>query len=155
MACASNRATVADQRPDPLHKLGPGPIHEHQTVWIEHLNIAGMARNRKLARSMADAGWRLLRTILASKTRMDAPTVQVVSHWEPTSRTCPECGDRIGKLQLSGRQWLCPDCCTEHDRDANAPQTTLAAGVAARVNACGAESRSGLPASGRDAGNPS
>ena len=49
---ANNRATVADQRPDHVHKLGTGPIREHRTVCIEHLNGAGMVKNRKLARSL-------------------------------------------------------------------------------------------------------
>ena len=45
-------ATVADQHLDPLHKLSTGLIREHQTVCIEHLNGAGMVKNRKLARSL-------------------------------------------------------------------------------------------------------
>ena len=63
-------ATVADQHLDPLHKLGTGPIREHRTLCIEHLNGAGMVKNRKPARSMADAGWRLLKTLLASRAGM-------------------------------------------------------------------------------------
>ena len=111
-----------------------------------------MVKNRKLSKAIADAGWRLLRTLLASKARMDGRTVQAVSRREPTSRIGSECGYRIGKLQLSARQWLCPDCRTEPDRDVNVAQNILAAGLAARVNAGGAESRSGLPASGYEAG---
>ena len=145
-------ATVADQRLDPLHRLGTGPIHEHQTVWIEDLNVAGMVKNRNPARSTADAGWRLLRTLLASKARMDGRTVQVVSRWQPPSWIGSECGCPIGELSLSKRQWLCPDCRTEHHRDVmNAAQTILTADLAARVNAWGAESRSGWPPSGREA----
>ena len=122
---AKAHATVADQRLDPLHKLSTRLIREHQTVWIEDLNVAGMSRNRKLSKAIADAGWRLLRTLLAPKARMDGRTVQAVSRWEPTSRTC---------------------------RDVNAACNILAAGLAERVNACGAESRSGWPPSGREAG---
>ena len=100
------------------HKLGTGPIRESQTVCIEHLNGAGMVKNCKLARPIADAGWRpgrreweslaatdagwhLLRTLLASKARRDGPTVQAASRWQPTSRTCSECGHRDGKKDSS------------------------------------------------------
>ena len=62
---ARGHATVVDQRLDLLHKLGTGPIREHQTLCIEHLNGAGMAKNHRLARSMADTAWHLLRTLLA------------------------------------------------------------------------------------------
>ena len=126
---ANNRATVADQHLDHVHKLATGPIREHQTVCIGHLNVAGVARNRKLSKAIA-----------------------VVSRWQPTSRIGSEWGDRIGKLPLSKRQWLCPDCRTGHHRDGNAVQTILAARVAVRVNAWGAEGRSDWPPSGYEAG---
>ena len=70
LGLATAHATVADQRLDPPHKLGMGPIREHRTVWIEHLNGAGMAKNCKLACSIADAGWCLLGTLLESRARM-------------------------------------------------------------------------------------
>ena len=145
-------ATVADQRPDPLHKLATGPIREHQTVCIEHLNGVGMAKNQKLARSIADAGWCLLRTPLASRAGRDGPTVQAVSRWQPTSRTCWECGHRGGKKDVSIRWWRCPACGTEQDRDGNAACTIFAAALAARVSACGAEGKTSGLASGREAG---
>ena len=149
---ASAHATVVDQRLDPLHKLGTQLIREHRTLCIEHLNGPGMVKNRKPARSMADAGWCLLTTPLVSRARRWGRTVQVVSRWQPTSLTCWECGDHIGKLPLSKRQWPCPDCRTGHDPGVNAAQTILAAALAARVNAGGSERPSGWPAAGREAG---
>ena len=139
-------ATVADQHLDPLHRLGTGPIREHRTLCIEHLNGAGMAKNRKPARSIADAGWHLPRTILAARARMAGRAVQVASRWQPASRIGSACGDRTGKLPLSKRQRLCPDGRTGYDRDVNAAQTILVAALAARVDTCGAKSRSGWPA---------
>ena len=127
---SNNHATVADQRLDPLHRLGTGLIREHRTVWIEDLNVAGMVKNRKLARSIADVGWRLLRTLLAPKARMDGPTVQVVSRWQPTSWTCSACGHRHGNTAC------------------NVPSAALAA----RVNAWGAERKTSGLASGSEAG---
>ena len=116
---------LADQRLDPFHKLGTRLIREHQAVWIEDLSGAGMAKNRKLARSIAATGWCPLRTLLASKARMDGPTVQAVSRWQPTSRTCPGCGHRDGKKDLSVCWWSCPACGAEQDRGGNAACTIL------------------------------
>lgn len=83
------------------------------------------------ARSMADAGWGMFRTLLKGKAEPWGRVV--VNRRLPASRTCSACG-------------------TGHDRDLNAAATILAAGLAGRLNACGAGSRAGLPASGLGAG---
>ena len=145
-------ATVTGQRLNHFHKLSTGPVREHQMVCFEGLSGTGMVKNRKPARSMADAGWHLLKTLLASKARMDGRVVQVVSRWQPTSRTCSECGHRDGKKDVSVRWWRCPACGAEQDHDGNAARTILAAAGAARGNAGGAESRSGWPPPGCEAG---
>ena len=83
---------MADQRLDHLHKLSTRLIGENQTVVLEDLNASGMVKNRKLARAIADAGWRLLRTLLESKARMDGREVRTISRWQPASQTCSACG---------------------------------------------------------------
>ena len=47
---------VADRRLDHLHKLSTRLIRENQTVCVEDLNGSEIAKNRNLARSIADAG---------------------------------------------------------------------------------------------------
>ena len=145
-------AMVADQRLDLLHKLGTGPIRERQTVCIEDLNVAGMTKKQNLARSIADAGWRLPRTLLVSKARMDRPTVQAVSRRQPTCRTCSDCGHRDGKNDVSSHWWRCPASGAEQDRHGNAACPILAAALANRGNAGGAERKTSGLASGSEAG---
>ena len=100
---AKAHATVVDQHPDPLHKLATGPIREHQTVCIEHLNRTGMAKNRKPARSIADACWRLPRTLLASRTGMDGPREGAIARlMEPLEQ---QLGGKI-VLDPNGRFYL-------------------------------------------------
>jgi len=41
---------------------------EHGTIVVEQLNVAGMMRNRRLARALADAGLAELRRQLTYKT---------------------------------------------------------------------------------------
>ncbi|OOV35669.1 hypothetical protein BV61_00015 [Candidatus Synechococcus spongiarum LMB bulk15M] len=111
---------VANQRLDLFHKLSTTYIRENQTVVLEDLNVAGLSRNRRLAKSIADAGWRMFRTLLEYKAERYGREVVVVSRWEPTSQRCSSCGHRDGKKPLSIRRWTCSACGAAHDRDINA-----------------------------------
>ena len=59
---------VANVRCDALHKLTTDLATNHGTVVVEHLNLAGMTRNRRLARALTDAGMSELRRQLVYKT---------------------------------------------------------------------------------------
>ena len=139
---------VADQRLDHLHKLSSRLIRGNPTVVLEELNGSGMVKNRKPARAIADAGWRLLRTLLEAKARLYGRQVKIISRWEElTSQTCSVCGHRDGKKPLSVCSWRCSACGAEQDRDGNAAQNILAAGLVERFNACGAERKTSVLAS--------
>jgi putative transposase len=47
---------VAGLRRDGIHQLTTRLVREHGLIVVEDLNVAGMLRNRKLARAIADAG---------------------------------------------------------------------------------------------------
>ncbi|MFL5880145.1 MAG: RNA-guided endonuclease InsQ/TnpB family protein, partial [Actinomycetota bacterium] len=57
-------ARAAFIRRDGLHKLTSRLVTEHGTVVVEQLNVAGMLRNRHLARAISDAGFAQLRRLL-------------------------------------------------------------------------------------------
>ena len=113
-------------------------VRENQVIHVEDLNIAGMVRNRRLARVISDAGWGQFVKIIAEKADYYGRTVHMVSRWLASSKTCSACGHRLGELPLKIRQWTCPSCRAVHDRDHNAAKVILAAGRAERLNACGA-----------------
>lgn len=133
---------VGDRRLDYLHQLSTRLIRENQTVVLEDLNVSGMLKNRKLARSIADAGWRQLRILLESKAEQYGREVVVINRWIPTSQVCSTCGHHDGKKDLSVREWQCPSCGTVHDRDINAALNILAAGLAESRNGRGATHQS-------------
>lgn len=144
-------ARVADTRKDFLDKLSTQLIRESQTVVLEDLRVSGMIRNRRLARSIADAGWRQFRTLLESKALMYGRTVNVISTWEPTSQRCSACGQLGGKKPLNIRSWTCLHCGAEHDRDINAANNIAAAGQVEAQNGRGAKRQTGSPAAGNEA----
>ncbi|MGH3970224.1 MAG: RNA-guided endonuclease InsQ/TnpB family protein [Mycobacterium sp.] len=141
---------VARARRDYHHKQALALVRDNQVIHVEDLNVAGMVRNRRLARAISDAGWGQLVKILGEKADHYGRTVHRVSRWLASSKTCstPECGHRLDELPLQIRTWKCPACGTTHDRDYNAAKIVLAAGRAERLNAShesgqGRESRPG------------
>ena len=149
---ANAQEKVGAKRLDFLHKLSTQFIRENQTVVLEDLHVSGMLKNRRLAKSISDAGWRMFRTLLEYKAERYGREVRVISRWEPTSQRCSECGHQDGKKPLSVRTWTCAACGSAHDRDINAAKNTLAAGQAERLNACGVKSKSSLLVSDPEAG---
>jgi putative transposase len=107
---------VANQRADFQHKLSYRLARDYHTVRIENLNVAGMLRNRKLAKSISDSGWGLFATMLEYK----AACCERIPRFYPSSKTCSQCGYVNHTLQLHQRSWTCPDCKAAHDRDINA-----------------------------------
>jgi putative transposase len=120
---------IADTRKDFLHKLSTKVVNENQVIILEDLNVSGMVKNRKLARSISLQGWREFRTFCKAKSEKFNRDFQVVNRWEPTSQICSECGYKWGKLDLKVRSVRCLNCGTEHDRDENAAKNINKVGI--------------------------
>uniref|UniRef100_UPI0029301296 RNA-guided endonuclease TnpB family protein n=1 Tax=Streptomyces sasae TaxID=1266772 RepID=UPI0029301296 len=128
---------VANLREDALHKLTTSVAAEYGTVVVEDLNVAGMLKNRRLARRIADAGFGEIRRQLDYKTRQRHATHLVVAdRWYPSSKTCSGCGAVKAKLPLHVRTYACDACHLVIDRDDNAA-LNLAALAAAAVTGTG------------------
>ncbi|MHB8544203.1 MAG: RNA-guided endonuclease InsQ/TnpB family protein [Leptospirales bacterium] len=124
-------ARIANIRSDALHKLTSDLTCRFHTIGIESLNVRGMMKNRRLARSIADMSFFEFRRQLEYKSERRGGRMVVADRWFPSSKTCSGCGTVQDKMPLSVRQWICPDCGTTHDRDVNAARNLLALGVAA------------------------
>lgn len=135
---AVQHGKVSRARRDYHHKQALRLVRENQAVHVEDLNIAGMVRNRWLARAIHDAGWAQFVRLLEEKAIKYGRIVVKVSRWLPSSKTCSGCGHVMDTMPLKIRTWTCPECGTVHDRDHNAAANILAAGRAERRNACGA-----------------
>jgi putative transposase len=90
------------------------------TVVVEHLNVAGMIRNRRLARAISDAGMAELRRQLTYKSSWYGSRLVVADQFHPSSKTCSSCGWVKAKLTLAERTFCCEACGLEMDRDLNA-----------------------------------
>jgi len=126
---AKKHNKIADTRNDFLHKVSTEVVRKNQAITLEDLNVSGMVKNRKLARSISQQGWREFRTLCEAKSEKYGRTFSTVSRWEPTSQVCSHCGYQWGKLNLSIRTVTCLNCGTNHDRDENAAKNIDKVGI--------------------------
>ncbi|WP_089172428.1 IS200/IS605 family element RNA-guided endonuclease TnpB [Bacillus cereus] len=120
---------VINQRDDFLNKLSTEIIKNHDIICIEDLNTKGMLRNHKLAKSISDVSWSAFVSKLEYKATWYGKTIVKVSRWFPSSQICSDCGHHDGKKSLEIRDWTCPICHANHDRDINASKNILAEGL--------------------------
>jgi len=83
---------ISDTRQDFLHQLSTKLVRENQTIVLEDLNVSGMVKNRKLARSISLQGWREFRTLCEAKSQKFDREFHLINRWEPTSQICSKCG---------------------------------------------------------------
>jgi putative transposase len=138
-------ARSANIRSDALHKATTSLATRYETIIAEDLNVAGMTRNRHLARALVDQGLGTARRMLSYKTTWNSGRLITADRWFPSSKTCSGCGHVKAKLALSERTYRCGNCGLVLDRDVNAARNLLglAASGAERLNACGGTIRSG------------
>jgi len=134
-------ARIADRRRDSQQKLSTQIIRENQVVCVESLQVKNMVQNRHLSKAISDVGWGELVRQLDYKAAWYGRTLVKIDKWYPSSKRCFACGHVLETLSLDIRVWTCPACATVHDRDVNAANNILAAGLA--VHACGESVRPG------------
>lgn len=112
---------VADTRKDFLHKLTTRLVRDNQTdtFAIEDLAVSNMVKNRRLSRSISDAGWGEFRRQLEYKCERAGKNVLVIGRFEPSSKTDHKTGAYLPDLTLSDRLIKHVDG-TVTDRDLNA-----------------------------------
>ena len=130
---------ISDARKDFLHKLTTRLVRENQVIAVESLAVKNMVKNHKLALAISDSGWSELIRQLDYKCRWYGRKLVEIDRWFPSSKRCNSCGHIVEKMPLNIREWQCPNCGTNHDRDINASKNILAAGLA--VSVCGATVR--------------
>ena len=131
-------------RADALHKFSRKIVDRYQKIAVGDVSSLKLARTR-MAKSVLDSGWGILRRQLEYKSQQAARTFEIVSE-RNTSITCSTCEALTGPRGVNGlivRSWVCSDCGESHDRDVNAARNILI-GSRCRTSVCGNESSSWL-----------
>ena len=115
-------AKVTNKEVDFAHKLSKKLVDEFEVIGLEDLNVAGMMKNRKLARRIAHASFGRLKVFTNYKAEWYNSEVVMVDRFYPSSKTCSKCGMVKAKLSLKERVYYCDDsdCGLIMDRDVNA-----------------------------------
>ncbi len=120
---ARKHLKVSRQRKEFAKSVAYCVIQKCDLVAYEDLNVKGMVRNRKLAKSISDVGWTIFRQWLEYfGYKYGKITVAVPPH--NTSQDCSNCGQKVQK-SLSTRTHVCPHCGHIQDRDWNAAKNIL------------------------------
>jgi len=139
-------ARIADCRSEHLHRLTTQIVNDNQVICIEDINAEGMGRSAKgdmdnpgkmvkqkagLNRNLKDAAFGEIRRQLEYKASWRSRTVLKVDRFFASSKLCstPGCDYKHPNLTLDIRNWVCPQCNAEHDRDINAAKNIEAEGL--------------------------
>lgn len=124
-------AKIANARRHHIHEWSTKIARENELIVVGNVSPSNLAKTR-MAKSVLDAGWSMLRSQLEYKARRHrARYVEADERW--TSQTCSCCGSipdssPKGMGALGVRHWICSDCGCSHDRDVNAARNILSVG---------------------------
>jgi putative transposase len=120
---------ITNQRSWFHHNLSSWLVVNFDVICMEDLSVKNMVKNHCLSKSISDAGWSSLISMIAYKSNWYGRTFHQIDRWEPTSKTCGCCGAKAEAMNLSIREWTCDSCMVSHDRDINAAVNILNTGL--------------------------
>jgi putative transposase len=111
---------IKNQKQDYLHNITTKIVSENQVIVLEDLNVSGMMKNHKLAKSIQELGLYEMRRQLEYKSEWYGRDLVFVDRFFASSKLCSCCGWKNVNLKLSDREFVCEKCGLVIDRDENA-----------------------------------
>lgn len=101
---------------DYIHKASSMIVRENQTIIIECLDIKNMKKDIHLGKSIKEIRWDKFFEFLKYKCIIYGKNLIRINRYDASSKTCL-CGYVYKDLSLSEREWICPKCGHNNDRD--------------------------------------
>lgn len=123
-------AKIKNRRQDAQHKFSRKLVNQYGEIVVGDVSSTRLAKTR-MAKSVYDAGWSQLKTMLEYKCAHAGIVFKVVRETN-TTRACSSCGSLSGPQGVNGlrvRGWECVECGVLHDRDVNAARNILSLGA--------------------------
>lgn len=111
---------ISNIRENSIHNATKYLVNNFDKIVIEDLNVSGMIKNRKLARSLNDVSFGKIRQQLEYKCKWYGKELIIADRFFASSKLCSGCGNKKDDLKLSDRIYKCECCGLEIDRDINA-----------------------------------
>ena len=126
-------AKIKNRRQDRLHKYSRKLVNENAAIFVGNVSSSKLVKT-KMAKSVLDAGWSQLKTMLEYKCAHAGIVFEEINE-AYTTQTCSRCGcisdnSPRGRAGLGIREWTCGACGITHEnRDVNAARNILALGL--------------------------
>lgn len=111
---------VANMRREFLIQTALWFTRKYDVIVLEDINLQDMSRTLNLGKSVMDLGFGEFRRWLEWEAEKYDCYIHYVDKWFASSKLCNNCGEKNKDLTLSEREWVCPHCGHEHNRDENA-----------------------------------
>ena len=113
-----------------IHKITKEITDNNDIIVTETLRINNMIKNHHIAKSIQDASLYEIIRQLSYKTKWKFKKIYKIETFYPSSQICSHCDykNEITK-NLNVREYVCPNCHTQLDRDINASENIMFEGL--------------------------
>ena len=119
---------ITNKKENYIHYIVNELLSSYDTIYMEDLSVSSMLKNHHLAKAISEVWFYKFKEILNSKAVVNGKKVVLIDKFYPSSKTCSCCGYKNQNLKLQDREWRCPQCGEQHDRDLNAAKNILREG---------------------------
>ncbi|MEG3922006.1 RNA-guided endonuclease TnpB family protein [Microcoleus sp. T3_A4] len=106
---------------DFLHKLSYKLVSDRLAVIVENFHFWNRIRNSNLAKARSDEVLGSFTNFLAYNWERKGGNLVEIDRGVSSSKPCSNCFHQMTEMPLDMREWTCPHCATDRDREGNAP----------------------------------
>jgi transposase, IS605 OrfB family, central region len=118
LSLARMHRKIENQRKNFHFHVANALAKQYNIIVVEDLNLRVI--QKYWGRKVSDLGYAQFLKILEWVCLKHGSRMIKIDRYYPSSRICSNCGYKREKLELFKRNWVCPSCNYNHDRDINA-----------------------------------